>query len=194
VKPGAGRLAKLLPAVLDPGQRALYDAVVGGPRGSGPQLFRLVDDAGGLEGPFNAFLLQPRLGEALQAVGAAVRYATSLPARAREIAVLVVAVHWDSAFEWYAHEAVARHAGLTDDELACLRERRYDVLADPVERAVATVTGLLVERGDLDDDAYEAAVSALGLPMLFELLTLVGYYSALALQLRVFRVAAPGEG
>ena len=34
---------------------------------------------------------------ALQALGAAVRYETSLPDRAREIAILVVAVHWDSS-------------------------------------------------------------------------------------------------
>ena len=39
--------------------------------------------------------------------------------------------------------------------------------------------------------AYAAAVETLGLPQLFELLTLVGYYDTLALQLRVFRVPAP---
>nr|BFE70573.1 hypothetical protein GCM10020092_038740 [Actinoplanes digitatis] len=72
----------------------------------GPQLFRLVGADGGLEGPFNAFLLQPRLGLALQALGAAVRYETGLADRAREIAILVVSAASDSAFERYAHEAV----------------------------------------------------------------------------------------
>jgi len=37
--------------------------------------------------------------------------------------------------------------------------------------------------------------AVLGLPALFELLTIVGYYGMLALQLRVFRVPAPaGDG
>ena len=50
---------------------------------------------------------------------------------------------------------------------------------------------LLAADGDLDDSAYDAAVDALGEDGLFELLTLVGYYGALALQLRVFRVPVP---
>jgi 4-carboxymuconolactone decarboxylase len=185
------RIAKRRPAELDPERRALYDAIAGGPRSQGPQLFRLVDDDGALEGPFNAFLLQPRLGETLQAVGAAVRYQTSLSDRAREIAILVVAAHWDSSFEWYAHAAVGRHVGITRDDLDALREQRYDALPDD-ERTVAATTRLLTTTGDLDDRAYAAAVAVLGEPGVFELLTLVGYYAALALQLRVFRVPAPG--
>src|SRR4051794_30937092 len=100
------RLAKFRPGDLDHEQRQLYDAIAGGPRAQGPQLFQLVDDDGCLEGPFNALLLQPGLGQALQALGAAVRYETSPPDRAREVAILVVAHHWRSGFEWYAHEAV----------------------------------------------------------------------------------------
>jgi len=184
------RLGKLPPRSLDDEQKALYDTIAGGRRAQGPQLFRLLDDQGRLEGPFNAFLLQPRLGAALQAVGTAVRYETSLPERAREIAILVVSLHWDSAFEWYAHEAVARSVGVTDAELAGLRAHDWDVLAGD-EAVVARTTYLLASAGDLDDDAYGQAVAVLGQPALFELLTLVGYYAALALQLRVFRVSAP---
>ena len=186
------RLAKLSPDTLDSEQRAVYDAIAGGRRAQGPQLFRLVDDDGGLEGPFNAFLLQPRLGGVLQAVGSAVRYETSLSDRAREIAILVVSLHWESEFEWYAHEAVGRHVGLTDDELTALRDGRYDTLS-PDERVVARTTALLVAESDLDDASYDEAVHALGLAGLFELLTLVGYYATLALQLRVFRVPAPSS-
>jgi 4-carboxymuconolactone decarboxylase len=181
------RLAKLAPSSLDADQRAVYDAVTGGPRAAGPQLFRLVDDEGGLEGPFNAFLLQPRLGLALQAVGGAVRYETSLSDQAREVAILVVAAVRDSAFEQHAHEAVGRHVGLSDDVLEAVRAGRYDDLPDDV-RLVARLSHQLLDAGDLDDASYAEAVEVLGQPQLFELLTLVGYYDALALQLRVFRV------
>jgi 4-carboxymuconolactone decarboxylase len=187
---GSPRLAKLPPDSLDDAQRALYDAIAGGPRAQGPQLFRLLDEDGRLEGPFNALLLQPRLGDALQALGAAVRYATTLSDRAREIAILVVAAQWHSEFEQYAHEAVGRAAGLTDTELAALRDGRFDVLTGD-EALVARTTRLLAVDGDLDDDAYRQAVEALGVVRVFELSTLVGYYATLALQLRVFRVAAP---
>lgn len=184
------RLPKLTPESLDADQRQVYDAVAGGPRAEGPQLFRLLDADGGLEGPFNAFLLQPRLGLALQAVGSTVRYATTLTDRAREVAILVVAAVRDSPFERHAHEAVGRHVGLDETELAAVREHRHDDLPDDVRR-VARLAHQLLTTGDLDDTAYAGAVEELGLPQLFELLTLVGYYDTLALQLRVFRVPAP---
>lgn len=182
------RLGKLSPAGLDDEQRGVYAAIAGGRRAQGPQLFPLVDADGGLEGPFNAFLLQPRLGFAWQALGAAVRYETTLSDRAREIAILVTAVAADAAFEWRSHEPIGRHAGLTDDELDAVRTHRFE-LFDESERLVATTTSALCARGDLDDDEYRLATGALGPAGLFELLTLVGYYQALALQMRVFRVS-----
>jgi 4-carboxymuconolactone decarboxylase len=186
------RLGKFTPAELDAGQRAVYDAIATGPRASGPQLFQLTDEQGRLEGPFNAFLTQPRLGAALQALGAAVRYQTELPGRSREIAVLVVAQHWSSAFEQYAHEPIARHLGLTEAELQAIKTGEYDVLP-PAEKLVAEITAELAATGDLTDAAYTAAVEALGVQKVFELTTLTGYYATLALQLKVFRVPLPGD-
>jgi 4-carboxymuconolactone decarboxylase len=184
------RIPKLPPASLAGEQRALYDAIAGGRRAQGPQLFRLADADGCLEGPFNAFLLQPRLGSALQALGAAVRYETGLSDRCREIAILVVAAHWRSDFEWYAHEAVGRAAGLTGAELSAITDGDYGTLANH-EAVVARAAAALAAGGDLDDAGYDEAVAELGPDGLFELLTLVGYYATLALQLRVFRVPAP---
>jgi 4-carboxymuconolactone decarboxylase len=184
------RIPRLEPSALDDDQRSLYDAIAGGRRAQGPQLFRLADTQGRLEGPFNAFLLQPRLGSALQALGSLVRYDTALDDRCREIAILVVAAHWRSAFEWYAHEAVGRSVGLDEAELAAVRDGRYAALAG-CESVVARTVAALVTRGDLDDTEYREAVGQVGAAGVFELLTLVGYYATLALQLRVFRVPAP---
>lgn len=187
--PGA-RIGKLDPASLDDEQRSLYHAIAGGRRAQGPQLFRLTDERGRLEGPFNAFLLQPRLGAVLAQVGSSVRYDTSLDDRCREIAILLVAAHWRSDFEWYAHEAVGRSVGLSDAELAAVRDGRHAALAGR-EAAVASTVAALVARGDLDDAEYRQVIEHVGPGGLFELLTLVGYYVTLALQLRVFRVPSP---
>lgn len=184
------RLAKLSPAELDEPQRALYDAIASGPRARGPQLFALTDDAGGLEGPFNAMLLSPPVGGALQALGAAVRYGSGLADRDREIAILVVAHAWNCAFEVYAHEAVGHAAGLADEELAALRAGEYQHLADH-ERLIANTSAALAVRSALTDLEFATARDALGLRLLFELTTLVGYYATLALQLRVFDVGTP---
>ena len=184
------RLPALVPGDLDEAQRAVYDAITRGRRAEGQQLFRLTNDDGGLAGPFNAFLLQPRVGGPLQAVGSAIRYETDLSDRAREIAILVVAAHWQSEFEWYAHEAVGRQAGLTSAELDAISHGDHSGLPEG-ERVVADTAAALASRADLDDTAYEEAVEVLGQVGLFELTTLVGYYALLALQLRVFRVGAP---
>jgi 4-carboxymuconolactone decarboxylase len=184
------RIGKLAPSSLDEEQRSLYDAIAGGRRAQGSQLFKLTDEKGRLEGPFNAFLLQPRLGSALQALGSSVRYDTGLDDRGREIAILVVAAHWRSDFERYAHEAVGRSVGLNDADLAAVRDGRHESLTGR-EAVVARTVGALVARGDLDDAEYREAVDHVGAAGLFELLTLVGYYATLALQLRVFRVPAP---
>jgi len=174
---------------LDQRQRELYDAIAGGARARGPQAFPLTDEAGRLEGPFNAMLLSPRLGGALQALGGALRYGGQLTDRAREIAILVVAGVWDSEFETYAHEAVGRSVGLRDEELAALRDGRPQAFDDASERLVAATTLALTQRSDLSDEEFLAARDGLGNDVLFELTTLVGYYTTLAMQLRVFRVS-----
>jgi len=185
------RLDGLLPADLDGEQREVYRAITGGPRAAGPQAFALTDPQGRLRGPFNAMLLSPPVGLATQALGAAVRYGTVLTDRARELAILAVAAHWNSAFEREAHEAVGRTTGLTEPEMAALRTGAVPELTDPAERAVLRATRALLLHGAVTDEEYADTVAAVGARGLFELTALVGYYATLALQLRVFAGEMP---
>jgi len=180
------RIHRYTPPHLTGAQKQLYDTVVGGPRAQGPQHFALTDESGALNGPFNAFLMSPRVGAALQEVGVAIRYQTALTDRQREIAILLVAGRWDSSFERDSHEKIARAIGVTDAELASLRAASSDAFAGAEALVVRTVSALL--DGDLDDAQWDAAASVLGPEEVFELTALVGYYATLALQLRVFRV------
>lgn len=173
-----------LPAELDPDQRRLYDAIVGGPRG-GP-----VDSAGRLQGPFGPMLLSPAVGEPLQALGAALRYQSALPARAREIATLLVAHHCDSAYEWAAHATHGRAAGLSEAEIASLRTSSPEVVGH-VERVVARATRSLLDTGDLPDALRQEAADVLGPAPTFDLVALVGYYRMLAGILATYRIPAP---
>jgi 4-carboxymuconolactone decarboxylase len=182
-----GRVQPFEPGALEPAQRELFEAIAGGPRAQGPQHFALTRPDGSLRGPFNAFLLAPELGGALQNLGAAIRYRGELTPRAREIAILLVAAHWDSEFEREAHEAVGAASGLRPHELAALRDGDATAFAGD-EGVVAAATVQLLA-GDLDNELWRVASEAIGAEVVFELTTLVGYYSTLALQLRVFRVA-----
>lgn len=180
------RLSPRRPADLDGPERALYDAVSGGPRAQGPQLFPLVAADGGLRGPFDAMLRSPAVGGPLQELGAALRYRSDLTPRIREMAILAVAARWESAFERDAHEAVGRHVGVTDTELAALRDGGVPALDDPVERVALDLTRALLAGGRVSDAEYGQFVDVLGERRVFELSTLVGYYATLALQMRLF--------
>lgn len=185
------RLPTLLPADLDAEQRELRQRILGGPRATGPRPFSLTDPDGGLRGPFNAMLYAPAVGDALQSLGAAIRYATALPDRVREIAILAVAAHWECDFERYAHEAIGRSVGLSDEVVDALRKGGEPPLSDPTEQAALRAVRALLTWADLDDADFADARSQLGLTTLVELSTLVGYYATLALQLRIFRVGVP---
>lgn len=187
----APRRRRATPAELTEEQRALYDRITGGPRAAGPQHFALTDAEGRLVGPFDALLLSPEVGTALQEVGAAVRYGSGLTDRVRELAILRVAGHWDCTFERTAHEAIGRAVGLGEPEIAAAGAGTQPDLTDPTESAALAVVEALVLRGDLGDEEYARAVDRLGERAVFELTVLVGYYATLALQLRVFR--ADGE-
>jgi 4-carboxymuconolactone decarboxylase len=183
------RLPALHPDDLTDEQRDVYDAIVGGPRPG--HVFSFVDGEGRLLGPFNAMLYSPAVGAPLQDLGAALRFRTGFTKREREIATLVLAAHLRSDYEWYAHERIGRRAGLTDAELTGLRTGVEPALADARERIIYEVTRALAADGDLSEPVFAEATATLGRPAVVELVTLVGYYSALALQLRVFRVGVP---
>jgi 4-carboxymuconolactone decarboxylase len=180
------RVTPLPPEALSGDQAALYTAITGGPRAQGPQHFALTADDGSLRGPFDLMLRSPAVGAAQQELGAAIRYRTGFSDRSREIAILLVAAHWQSVFEREAHEAIGRALGFGEDELSAIRV--LDVSGFVGEERVIADTVLALLAGDLSDTDWDAASSALGPEGVFELTALVGYYATLALQLRVFRV------
>ncbi|PZS33718.1 MAG: carboxymuconolactone decarboxylase [Pseudonocardiales bacterium] len=179
------RLASVAPAALDADQLRLYRELVDGPRGRAGDI-PLVDNNGALVGPFAVMAVSPAVGDAVQRVGASLRYASVLNPLVREAAVLLVAAHHGSAFEWRAHEGAARRLGLDDDQLGQLRQGRPPAgLAPPAHQALIAVAALLRTRS-LDEETYAATRAGLGERALSELVWLVGYYAMLALALRVF--------
>jgi 4-carboxymuconolactone decarboxylase len=135
-------------------------------------------------------LYAPAVGQALQELGAAIRFRTTLSPRIREMAILVVAQSWDSEYERSSHEPIGREAGLITAEIEALRAGTDPGFTDEQERVAYSVARSLVGPADLDDEQYAAAVAVLGEQALVELSTLIGYYATLALQLRIFRVDA----
>lgn len=187
----SGRLDPLTPDRLDPAQRQLYESIVGGRRSRHAALFRLRAPDGSLYGPFNAMLTCPSLGNHLDRLGEALRFETSLPDPVREAVILLVAQWWRSEYEWYAHRALARTVGLTDEVIDALRVGRIpaDAPADVV--AALRVCVELRDCGVVSDDTYRSAINHFGPVGMVELTVLVGYYVMLAAMMNTFDVGLP---
>jgi 4-carboxymuconolactone decarboxylase len=186
----AGRARWLRPDQLNEAQRRVYDTITSGPRAGTAGGLALTDDQGRLYGPFNAMLLSPAVGEALQALGVVLRYRSQLSDRAREIAVLEVARRTESEFEWYAHTRLATAAGLDAAEIEAV-QAGVPLRLPPAEAVVREVAVALLRDGDLGDELFAAAQAELGSALLAELITLVGYYELLATSMRVWRTPLP---
>ena len=185
------RIDHLDPERMTPGQRAVYDRYATGPRAAPDNPFRLVDAEGRLLGPPAVWVLSPVFGQALVQIGSAVRFGSELPLRAREIAILLVGHHHRSPFELYAHRLAGAAAGLTDDDLAALAQRKEPTALSDVESCIHRTTLRMLDHGTLGDDEFRDAAGVLGEVGLFELVTIVGYYRMVALQLAVFDVQPP---
>jgi 4-carboxymuconolactone decarboxylase len=165
----------------------LYDEICGGRRASAERPRGPVDADGRLTGPFNAMLYSPAVGGPLQRLGVALRYSSSLPDITRELVILAVAAHHGSDYERQAHQQVAARLGVDEDAFAAV-EAGESPSAHP-EAAVALELARAILRADLPDaDAIEALRGSLGDAGIFELSTLVGYYSTLAVQMALFDV------
>ncbi len=184
------RLRGLRPEELSDEQQRLYESIAGGDRARDAS-FRLTEEDGSLVGPFNTLLLSPVVGNAVQSVGGAIRFGCGLSSRVREVAILAVAAHRRSPFEWWAHEPIARRAGLTDAQIAALHSGETPAFDDDAASAAYGFSMALIAGGRPDDATFEAARDALGLDGVMELVTLVGYYTLLAQLMETFDVGVP---
>jgi 4-carboxymuconolactone decarboxylase len=167
----------------------VYDALLSGKRGAG-----LTASDGSLIGPFNAMLRNPHVGNRIQSLGEALRFDTSLSRRVIEIATLVVGAHWRAQFEWWAHERLARQAGLSEAVIMAIKRGERPVLDDASEATAYEVATEIYRTQRLSDATYARAVGHFGEAGVFELLALVGYYTLISLLLNGFNVPlAPGE-
>src|SRR6267143_2214033 len=72
---------------MTPPQKTMIDHLLSGPRA-------------GANGPFNVLLRSPEMGDLAQQFGAWTRFNSSVPRKLNELAIIMVARHWTSQFEW----------------------------------------------------------------------------------------------
>lgn len=172
------RLTELTYDTMTDAQRRVHDEIASGPRGRVP-------------GPAGVWIRSPGLADPSQKMGAFLRFDSVIPARLRELSVLVVARHWTAQLEWHMHAIIAEKEGLAPAIMTAIKERRTPEFTDPAEAAVYAFTKELLDKLEVSDSTYAAVVEHLGEVGAVELVGLVGYYVYVAMTLNVFRVPVP---
>jgi 4-carboxymuconolactone decarboxylase len=185
------RLPVLKPENLTPEQKLLYDKIAGDKRRQKTRRFKMAREDGTLTGPFNALLFAPQVGDAVQQLGGALRFESSLVGHLRELAILMVAARWRANYEWYAHAPIAAREELGEAVIEAVKAGKVPEGAPDDVLTVHRFVSELVETRRVCDETYDETRTLIGEHGLVELISVVGYYSLLAGLLNTFEIGVP---
>jgi 4-carboxymuconolactone decarboxylase len=166
------------PETMSADQKRVHDKIVSGPRGK-------------IQGPLRAVLHNAELADRWQALGALLRYDTSLTRRQSELAILVTARARRSPFEWYAHRLEAQKAGVEEPIIEAILVERWPEGLCVADAAVVRFAKELNRTSSVSDATYADALAHFGERTVVELTALVGYYTMVALTLNAHEIPLP---
>jgi 4-carboxymuconolactone decarboxylase len=161
------------------GEKGAYDAFMQS-RGNRPNV-----------GPYALLLHMPEMAQRLEALRTYIRGDASLPQRLQELVMLTVAREMDCAFIWYAHAAAARQAGVRDDIVDNIREKRELANLDPDELTVLRFTQELLQNRKVSRPTFDAAIARFGQRGMMTLTNLIACYAVLAYNMNTYELEAP---
>jgi 4-carboxymuconolactone decarboxylase len=163
---------------MTPAQKKMIDNLLAGPRG-------------GAEGPFNVLLRSPEMGDLAGTFGASTRFATSVPRKLNELAIIIVARHWTSQFEWQAHHRAALNAGLSPAIADAIAEGRRPQGMQKDEEIVYNFCTELLNTKQMSDATFNATKEALGERGMVDLVGVMGWYNMVSMLLNLDRYPLP---
>jgi 4-carboxymuconolactone decarboxylase len=144
----------------------------------------------GLRGPTGIYLHSPALADAAARQNYYLRFGTQLSPRIREIAILTVAQALQSAFEWNAHEPIARREGISEAVLKAIKSGELDAVDENDRTVIALARESLIDHR-VNRETYDRALTLLGPKQLVELAALIGNYASTAYMLNIFAMKTP---
>jgi 4-carboxymuconolactone decarboxylase len=172
------RFAPLTWETMTPEQRTMAEHLLAGPRR-------------GLDGPFNVLLRSPEMGDIAQQFGASMRFLNSIPAKHRELAIILTARHWTAQFEWQAHARAAAQAGLDPAIITAISEKRRPTTLAPDEAVVYNFVTELLDKKEVTDPTFAAAKAQMGERGIVDVVGLMGWYQMVSMLMNVDRYPLP---
>ena len=144
-------------------------------------------------GPYSLLLHMPEMAQRVEALRTYLRDEASLSQKLQELVMISVAREMSCAFIWYAHAAPARQAGIRDDIVDNIRERRPLTNLDPEEQIVVDFTRELLQHRKVSRPTFDAATAKLGQRGVMTLTTLIATYAVLAYSMNTYELEAPAH-
>ena len=144
-------------------------------------------------GPYSLLLHMPEMAQRLEALRTYLRDEASLSQKLQELVMISVAREMGCAFIWYAHAAPARQAGLRDDVVDSIRERRPLTNLDPDEQTAADFTRELLQNRKVSRPTFDAAMARFGQRGTMTLTNLIACYAVLAFNMNAYELEAPAH-
>lgn len=161
-----------------------------------PEVRPLADDilkvsSAALGGPYNALLRSPDMARRCFDLLDYLRFKTSVNKRLNEFAILIQARIANAQYEWWAHETIARRAGLPDALMQELQhcQRPSSMQAD--EQLVYDYCTQLTLNHRVSDALWQKAVTSMGEQAVMDLTVLSGTYVMVSMLLNATQVAIP---
>jgi 4-carboxymuconolactone decarboxylase len=149
---------------------------------------------GALRGPHSLLLHDPALDEPVLALGNYFRYESIVKSPLRELAIITAAREKDCLYVWAAQVAAGRRAGLREEAIETVRDRRDPAGLEPDEAAIVIYVQQLFRRNRVEQSAFDALMERYGVQWLLEMTTVVGYYGMLASVVNSFELPTPDGG
>jgi 4-carboxymuconolactone decarboxylase len=145
----------------------------------------------GLGGPFNVLLRSPEMGDLAMKFGEYSRFRPAVPAKLRELAIILTARHWTAQFEWNAHRNAAAQAGLSPEIITAIANRKRPTGMQPDEEAVYNFANDLLETKQVSDGAFKAVKDRFGEKGVVDIIGVMGWYQMVSMLLNVDRYPLP---
>lgn len=147
-----------------------------------------------LGGPYNALLRSPEMGRRCFDHLDYLRFKTSVNKRLNEFAILIQARISNAQFEWWAHEKIARKAGLSDEVMRDLQNCTRPRTMQADERLVYDYCVQLSLNHRVPDALWQEAIEQMGEQAVIDLTVLSGTYVMVSMLLNATQVGIPQGG
>ena len=144
-------------------------------------------------GPYSLLAHMPEMAQKLEALRLYLRDEASLSQKLQELVMISVAREMSCAFIWYAHAAAARKAGVRDDVVDNIRERRALTNLDAEEQTVVDFTRELLQNRKVSRPTFDAATARFGQRGVMTLTNLIACYAVLAYNMNTYELEAPAH-